>query len=330
VKIAVIGAGAIGSVVGGLLAKAGEDVTLIARPAHAEAVNANGLLIEGPDGSLRIPVHAQQRLDFTPDLALLTVKTHDVTAVAREVQPYVADVPLVTMQNGTRSDDMVAEVLGRENILSCVVMLVVTFLDPGRVTYVRPGALVLGVPFGPVDQRAREIANVLGKAVPTSLTDNIRGAHWTKLIVNENNALPAITGLSVQEIDRRPEMRRLATILMKEAAATIRAAGIRLDALPQLPAFALEAMLGLPTPMAVMLSRLMSRSLGSTPVLGSTLQSVRRGKKTEIDYLNGEVVALGRSVGRATPYNEAVVGLVHQVEATGTFLTPEQVIAALA
>ncbi|MGO9181409.1 MAG: ketopantoate reductase family protein [Candidatus Limnocylindrales bacterium] len=328
-KIAVIGAGAIGSAVGGLLASAGEEVTLIGRPAHVAAVNASGLRIDGALGPLWVAVNARERLDFTPDVALLTVKTQGVTAAAREIQPCVAGVPLVTMQNGVRSDDLVAGVLGRGDILSCVVLMGVTFLEPGRVTYARPGTLVLGVPFGPVDDRAKGIARLLDKAVPTRLTHNIQGAHWTKLIINENNALPAITGLSLQEIGRRSELRRLATLLMQEAAETIEAAGIALASLPQLPAPALRAMLRLPTPIAALLPRLMSRSLGTTPALGSTLQSVKRGERTEIDYLNGEVVALGRTIHRPTPYNEAVVELVHRVEATGTFLTAAQVMAAV-
>jgi 2-dehydropantoate 2-reductase len=96
-----------------------------------------------------------------------------------------------------------------------------------------------------------------------------------------------------------------------------------------MPAAALRAMLWLPLPAASRLLGLLSQSLGRTPALGSTLQSVRRGEETEIDYLNGEVVALGKRTGTPTPYNAAVVKLVHEVEATGTFLTTEEVTAAV-
>ncbi len=328
-KIAVIGAGAIGSVLGSLLARAGEDVTLIGRQPHVDAVNANGLLMDGALGTVKVRVKAQERLDFEPDLALLTPKTQGVAAVAREIQPYVARVPVVTMQNGVRSDELVAEVLGEDGILSCVVLMGATFLEPGRVTYAPRGALMLGAPFTAVDERAKTIAAVLDEAVPTTLSDNIKGAHWTKLVINQNNALPAITGLSVQEVNRRPELSRLAVLLMKEAAATIEAAGIRLASLPRLPVGALNAMLRLPAPIASLLPRLLSRSLGTTPALGSTLQSIKRGRKTEIDYLNGEVVALGKTTSRPTPYNEAVVNLVHEVERAGAFLTPAELTAAV-
>lgn len=328
-RIAIIGAGAIGSVVGGLLAKAGEDVTVIGRRPHVDAVNRNGLRIDGVVGTMQVRVGAVERLDFVPDLALLTMKTQGVAAAAREIRPYVVGVPVVTMQNGVRSDELVADVLGKEGILSCVVLLGATFLEPGSVTYTTQGVLVLGVPFGSIDERTRSVAAILDKAVPTHLSANIAGAHWTKLIINENNALPAVTGLSIQEVNRRPALRKFSVLLMKEAAATIAAAGIKLASLPRLPKAALRTTLSLPTPVASRLLRVLSRSLGKTPALGSTLQSVRRGEKTEIDYLNGEIVVLGKKTGRPTPYNAAVVELVHQVEATGAFLTTEEVTAAV-
>ena len=134
-KIAVIGAGAIGSLIGGLLARAGEDVTLIARQAQVEAINAQGLRIDGLLGKLTIPVRAAETLDFQPDLALLAVKTQDVEAACRQVAAYVRAIPIVTLQNGVRSDEIVATLLPRENIISGVVLFNAQFLEPGKVTY---------------------------------------------------------------------------------------------------------------------------------------------------------------------------------------------------
>jgi len=328
-SIAVIGAGAVGSVIGGLLAKAGEDVTLIGRRSHVDAVNRNQLRIDGALGPIRVCVRAAERLEFKPNLVLLTTKTQGVVAAARELRPYATGIHVVTMQNGVRSDELVANVLGTDDILSCVVLFGATFLEPGRVTYSPQGVLVLGVRYGPIDERARRIAAILDRAIPTHLSANITGAHWTKLIMNQNNALPAVTGLSIQEVNQQPALNTLSVLLMREAMATIAAAGITLASLPRLPATALRTMLRLPLPIAARLLRALSRSLGTTPALGSTLQSIRRGERTEIDYLNGEIVALGRRTGRPTPYNAAVVDLVHQVESTGRFLTAQQVTAAV-
>jgi 2-dehydropantoate 2-reductase len=96
-KIAVIGAGAIGSVIGGLLSKAGEDVTLVGRKPHVDAINHNGLMLEGESGKIIIRAKAAENLDFKPDLALLTVKTQDVESSVRKAQPFLSGTLVVTM-----------------------------------------------------------------------------------------------------------------------------------------------------------------------------------------------------------------------------------------
>jgi 2-dehydropantoate 2-reductase len=329
-KIAVIGAGAVGSVIGGLLARAGEDVTLIGRQPHVDAVNSHGLLIEGALGALRIPVVARERLDFRPDLALLAVKTQGIEATVRSILPLIAATPILTLQNGVRADDLLAGIVGEEHIVSGVVVFGATFLEPGQVTYSPAGTLVVGSPFGPITPSVRNVATVLSKAIPTRVSGNIRGAHWTKLIINENNALPAITGLSIQEVNAQPPLRKLSVLLMREAVDVMRKAGIGLGPLPGVPTRMLGPVLHMPTPVAAVLPRLLTRALGETPFLGSTLQSIKRAKGTEIDYLNGEIVSLGKQLGVATPYNTAVVELVHRVEAAGEFVPPEAVAAAVA
>ncbi len=328
-KIAVIGTGAIGSVIGGLLSKAGEDVTLIGRKAHVETINEKGLIIDGALGRMLVRVKAQECLDFMPDLALLAVKTQDVEIAAREIEPYVSGIPIVTMQNGVRSDRLVASVLGRGNVISCVVLFGGTFLEPGRVIYSPKGVLVVGEPFSPNGKRVNDIAAVLDKAMPTHISGDIHGAHWTKLIMNLNNAIPAITGLSIQETSDQPELRKLSVLLMREGLNTTRAADIELSSLPKLPISVIKTMLKMPVPTASLLLKLMSKSMGNVPVFGSTLQSIKRGKSTEIDYLNGEIVALGKKSGIPTPYNTVVVDMVHQVEATGKFLTTDELMAAV-
>jgi 2-dehydropantoate 2-reductase len=297
VKIAVIGTGAVGSVIGGLLAHAGEDVTLIGRRSQVDAINTHGLLLTGALGEMRIPVAAAERLDVSPNLVLLAVKMQDIETTVRDVLPSIASTSILTLQNGVRADDLLAGLVDKANIVSGVVVFGATYLEPGRVTYSPAGRLVIGNPFGPITPEVRHVAAVLNKAMPTHVSDDIRGAHWTKLIINENNALPA---------------------------------GIGLGPLPGVPTTLIQAMLRMPAPVASVLPRLLSRAMGETPFLGSTLQSLKRAKSTEIDYLNGEIVALGKQLGRATPYNTAVVELVHRVEATSAFLPAEEVATAVA
>lgn len=328
-KIAVIGTGAIGSVIGGLLSKAGEDVTLIGRKEHVETIKEKGLIIDGALGRMLVRVKAQEYLDFMPDLALLAIKTQDVEIAVREIEPYVSGIPIVTMQNGVQSDRLVASVLGKGNVISCVVLFGGTFLEPGRAIYSPKGVLAIGEPFRSNGKRVNDIAAVLDKAMPTHISGNIHGAHWTKLIMNLNNAIPAITGLSIQETSDQPELRKLSVMLMREGLNTTRAVDIELSSLPNLPISVIKTMLKMPVPAVSLLLKLMSKSMGNVPVFGSTLQSIKRSKTTEIDYLNGEIVGLGKKSGIPTPYNTVVVDMVHQVEATGKFLTTDEVMAAV-
>lgn len=331
-KIAVVGAGAIGSIIGGLLVKAGEDITLIGRKSHIEAINKNGLAINGVFGEINVAVKAAEHLNFKPDLVLLAVKTQDVEEAVREIKPLVSASLLVTMQNGVQSDNLAAKILGRENIVSCVVLYGGTFLEPGKVTfsnYSKRGSLLIGEPFGYKGKRLESIANLLNKALPTHIIKDIHSAHWTKLIANLNNAIPAITGLNMQEIVNYSDLRLLSFLLMREGLSVVRSADIKPASLPGIPISIVKIMLGMPSLVGPQIMRFMSMALGTIPIPGSTLQSIKRGKNTEIDYLNGEIETLGKKIGLTTPYNSAAVRLVHQVEKTGRFFTVKELSSAV-
>jgi len=323
-KIVVIGAGAVGSLLGGLLARAGEDVTLIARQAHAEAIRAAGLRITGVLGDFAVRVNAAEALDFRPDLVLLAAKTQDVEAACRLAGPFIQAAPVLTLQNGVRSHEIAASLLPRANILSGVVMFNVQFLKPGEIVYARAGSLVIGEAFGENGQRVRDLQARLNRAVPTKISDDIHGAHWTKLLVNNvANGLEAMTGLPVRECLRYPGLRSIGTLALKEGYQAIERSGLRLAPLPGVPAPALMLIIRSPLPVAAWV---LSRSMGSLKTLSSTLQSLRRGRPTEIDYLNGEIVRLGNQIGMATPYNSTVVAVVQEVERRGQFRSPDELV----
>jgi 2-dehydropantoate 2-reductase len=323
-KIAVIGAGAIGSVIGGLLSKAGEDVILIGRKSHVDAINQNGLILDGGSGVIVIQVKAVENLDFKPDLALLTVKTQDVESSVKKVQSYLFGVPMVTVQNGVQSDDLVAAVLGKENIISGVVIFNGVFLEPGKVSYSNPfgrTALLIGESFRPKGNRIKAFSSLLNKAISTETSDDIRGAHWTKLIWNLQNAVQAVTGLSYQEGYQYSKVRELTINVVKEGLKVIEEAGIKTADIPGFPLGPMQTLANMPLADSSDLLKRMAESLGEVPVLGSMLQSIKGRKSTEVDYINGEIVKLGKKVGVPTPVNVLTVELVHQVEATGKFLT---------
>jgi 2-dehydropantoate 2-reductase len=326
-KITVIGAGAIGSVIGGLLSKAGEDVTLIGRKPHVDAINQSGLILDGESGKIVIRVKAAENLDFKPDLALLTVKTQDVESSVRKAQPFLSGTLVVTTQNGVQSDNLVAGVLGKANIISGVVIYNCEFLEPGKALYSKllsKTALLIGEPFGAKGNRLQSLSALLNKALPTDISEDISGAHWTKLLWNLITAVPGVTGLSYQEGNHYPQIRELNINLMKEGLEVIRLAGIKTAPVPGFPLSLIETMAKMPLPESSSMMKNIIESGGERHTLGSTLQSIKRGKSTEVDYLNGEIVNLGREKGIPTPVNSLIVGLVHEVEITGKFLTVDE------
>jgi 2-dehydropantoate 2-reductase len=328
-KIVVIGAGAVGSVIGGLLSKAGEDVTLIGRKPHVDAINQHGLILEGESGRIVIHVKAAENLDFKPDLALLAVKAQDVLSSVRKAQTFLSGTQVVTMQNGVHSDDEVAGLLGKENIISIVVLFNGQFLEPGKASYSKAlskTALLIGEPFGVSANGLQRFAALLNTALPTEMSEDIRGAHWTKLLQNLNNAVPAVTGLPVQESNQCPQIRELNIKLMIEGLEVVKKAGIKTAPIPGFPLSLIETMAKMSLAESSSMMKNIIESLGKQPILGSTLQSIKRGKTTEVDYLNGEIVTLGKKNGIPTPANSLMVELVHQVETIGKFLTIGQVI----
>jgi 2-dehydropantoate 2-reductase len=326
IKIAIIGAGAVGCGLGFLLNRAGREVTLIGRADQVAALRSHGLRVEGYAGERTLPIPAAERLDFEPDLVLLAVKTQDVTGALRENRTFVGGAPLVTLQNGVRSDELAAELLPKEQILSAVVLLHANYLSPGSVALMYEGGLILGRPFGPRDALLERTAEVLQQAIPTRISDNIRGAHWLKLITNLNNALPALIDGTFHQVYGDPFLASLAVRIMREGLTVAKKAGIRLESLPDVSVGLTRLVRFLPVRLAAKVAAArVERMKTAWPLLGSTLQSLRRKRATEIDYLNGEVAALGEKVGVSTPLNAKIVDLIRQVERTGTFFSADEI-----
>jgi 2-dehydropantoate 2-reductase len=329
-NIAILGAGAIGSILGALLNRQGQEVTLISRPEHVRLIQTQGLQVEGAFGDFTIQVPAAEALDFQPEVAFLTMKTQDVVSAMQANREFLEHALVVTFQNGLRSDDLVAELLPAAQIVSCVVIMSASYLTPGMVSVFYPGALVVGRPAAAVDRTVEDVAAILRQAVPTKVSSNIIGAHWLKLLINLNNALPALTDLSLAQVYADPYLRWLVVGLMREGLRTAQMAGVRLESLPETPAMLIRLLGLLPAGLA---SRMLALSVRRVerlgPFYGSTHQSLQRGRSTEIDYLNGEVARLGAQLGVATPLNAGVLRLVHQVEKTGEFFSADALRNAL-
>ena len=330
-RIAILGAGAVGSVLGSLLWRAGEDVVLVGRAAHVAAIHAAGLDVQGVLGGFRATPRAEERLSSRPEVALLTVKTQDVAAALRDNLAFLDGVPIVVLQNGLAGEDLAAGVVPRSQIVSGIVSLHAQYLVPGHVVLMQSEGLTIGRPDGPADETVEGIRRVLDKAVPTTTCDNMRGARWTKLVVNLNNVLPALTGAGFRYVYADRFLRRLALGLMREGIAVAERSGIRFEPLPGTPVPVVRLVRYLPAALAGGVAARKAAKLETHwPLRGSTWQSVTRMRPTEIDYLNGEIVRAGRQAGVPTPLNETVVALMRRVEDERRFLAPREVEESLA
>jgi 2-dehydropantoate 2-reductase len=175
-KIAVIGAGAIGSLVAGYLKLKGEDVLLVGRPDATYAINKKGLKISGVRGSFKVNITAAEILDCSPDILILATKTQDIVAALNSNLPLLQGSVIVTTQNGVSADNIVSRYLPRENIISSIVMFGSTYLNAGEVVHNFEGSWILGNPFGVrQDSKMLSVSALLDKAFPTVLSEDILG-----------------------------------------------------------------------------------------------------------------------------------------------------------
>jgi 2-dehydropantoate 2-reductase len=265
-----------------------------------------------------------QRLTRVPELAFVATKAQDAAAAIGDSAGLLRGIPVAVVQNGLASVSSSAPLLPDSRVVGALALYASSLRGPGEIAITTPGHTYIG---GGDDETARRVAETLGTVMPTSVSTNFVGAQWTKLIVNQVNALPAITGLSAQEVIGIRGLRRIMTASIRENIRVGMRSGIRFGELQGLTDSRLRALGRAPLWVGQALPLLMARRMGATPNPGSTLQSIRRGALTEIDYLNGAVVAAASEVETVAPVNAALVELVHKVERTREFVTLAEVIA---
>ena len=320
-RIAVLGSGAIGSVVGGMLTKAGHDVTLVDQwPEHVEAMNKVGLRLSGTCGEHVVPVralhlHELQGVDAPFDAVFLAVKSYDTDWAAQLAAQYLKqpDGVVVDFQNGI-NDERVAAVIGRERTLGCVIAISAGMYEGGHA--IRTDTGQVGFYVGELDgrdtPRVQDLARVLSGVALTKVTTNLRGQRWSKLAVNcMGNALAGLSGLGSAELRLEPGPRRVSIQLGAEVVRVGRAHGHTIEPLiggidAQRIVDAAEGR-GL-TEVEADLAAEAKRRTGGRP---SLLQDVMKRRRTEVDFLNGHVSAEGKKKAVPTPFNDAIVAAVH-------------------
>ncbi len=335
-RIAVFGAGAIGGYVGGQLAEGGFDVTLIDPwPEHIEAIRLNGLCIEGLTREEFICPHPRtlhvtevQKLakEKPIDIAFIAVKSYDTEWASLLMSQYLAaDGFLVSLQN-CMNEARIAAIVGWEKTLGAIpALLSAELYAPGRVRRtVAKGAsehdiFRVGEVHGRITPRLLELASILRKIDTVTVTRNLWGERWSKLCVNGmRNGIGAATGLSGIEIDSDPQLRRFSIGLGGEAVRVGQALGYALEPIrmhdPETLARAAEgdgkafdrieseilAAVGANT-----------RSAEQRPSMG---QDMRKGRRTEIDFINGLIIEKAKEVGRGAATHEKLLDCVKRVE----------------
>jgi len=274
-KIAIVGAGAIGGLIAGYLSKEGIDVTLIGRRKDVLAIKENGLFIEGVRGKLVIPINVEDKLKNNADFIILAVKTQDIPSVLNDIPK---NIPILTVQNGVRAEEILSNYIPKEKIIGSVVMFGATYVESGRILHNFEGDWIIGKAFSKNDEEVKKIANLLSKAFSIHITEGIKKMKWLKLFLNLNNCLPALIGKSMQETFSDLEICKLSIELLKEALMVIDKAGIRLKSLPDFPLERLYALKNMQLEEAARVFSNIMTNLSEEPLYGSILQSIKREK----------------------------------------------------
>ncbi len=312
-RFLVFGAGAIGSMVGGFLRAAGHDVVLLGRAPHLDAIRKGGLRIEGIWGRRCVrgfePALCMEDLpdDPAPDWILVTVKSYDTEEAARSIRHRLRrgwDSRIVSLQNGLGNVERLERIC-RRPVMAARVITGAEIPAPGRVRVtVTADRIRIGEPGRGLSGDARRLASLLDRAgVPSSPTSRVEIYLWSKVVYNcALNAPATLLNCVYGDLARSEATRDLLRRIVREVYAVAAAEGISLR--PATPGSYLRKLFGV----------LIPRTAAHAP---SMLQDVRRGRRTEIDALNGAVAARARRLGLTAPVNEVITALIHAREEAG-------------
>jgi 2-dehydropantoate 2-reductase len=325
--ISVAGAGSIGCFVGGVLADAGRRVSLLARPRVIAEIESNGLRVTSFEGFDRKAPSSQLLLSDDPSIfqdagvVLVAVKSTDTADVADLIARHApSDAVVVSLQNGVGNVSVLRERLAGRRVLAGMVPFNVIALGQGRFHRATSGDIVIE------QDEAGTAAQLSVPHLTMRATDNIAGVQWGKLLLNLNNALNALSGLPLREQLAQRSWRKLFADQMSEGLAAIKAEGIKPVASTPVPPALTPYLLRLPD---TVFQLLLGRTMKIDPEARSSMwEDLQRGRRTEIDYLQGVVTRIAERQGLKTPLSERIVALIKRAEAAGKGspgLTPERI-----
>ncbi len=292
-KIAVMGAGAVGCYYGGMLARAGHEVVLIGRLQHVMAITSEGLRLQTTtfDEHIRVAASTHASAVEGAQLVLFCVKSTDTDTAANDIKPHLeAGALVMTLQNGVENAERLRAILAHE-VAAAVVYVATEMAGPGHVRHHGRGELVIE----PSTQSEAMAAMLIAAHIPTTISTNVRGELWAKLVLNcAYNALSAITQMPYGQLAHSPGVTTTMNDIVAECLAVAKADGV------VIPGDVDAAVKGIAATMPSQYS--------------STAQDVARGKHSEIDHLNGLIVRRGDALGVPVAANRLLHTLVKTIE----------------
>ena len=323
-----MGVGAAGSYIGAFLTREGEDVTLIDQwPQHVEAMKKSGLRASGSQGDFTVPVKALhlaevQRVQDPFDIVFLAVKSYDTEWAAHFVKRYLASTGYMVSSQNCMNDELIASIVGHEREVPCVMTHIqVALWEPGHVT--RGGSVGrdrghdvfrVGETNGKITPRVEHLASLLSCTDGARVTTNIWGERWSKLVQNSmGNPVDGISGLGSQELAQSSSARSLRIHLARETVMVGKALHYDIE-----PVGGFDAETWTRANQGDVFEEI-DASLGPREGGGnwysSMAQDMKKGRRSEIDQMNGYVVNVGQEVGVATPVSSAIVAAMREVDA---------------
>ena len=319
-SIAVLSTGTIGSSIGADLTRAGYKVVLIDQwPAHVEAMKADGLTIALPEEELHTPVEAIHLCELSArrhqfDIVFLTAKSHDTVWMVHLIKPYLKQQGMLVSVQNSLNDEWIAPIIGYERDMGCVVELSGEILEPGHVRRNTDHAhtwFALGELHGRITPRLQEAAKILSSSGVAEASTNIWGAKWSKLVVNTmSQGLCGILGIYNWELVQHSEALRFSVRLGRESLLVGTTLGYRVE---PLFGMTMEDLLGSTDEVVEKALMILFSNIGKRSRC-AVLQDHLKGRRSEVEYLNGLVVAKGREARVPTPFNEAVMTLTKRIE----------------
>ena len=297
-QIMVVGAGSVGGFFGAHLAKNNPNVSFLLRPRTLEAVKRNGLTIKSAKGNFTVhpPAASNPRELATPDLIILAVKAYDLDEVMTQLEPVLTDrTVILTLQNGIDTEDRIIARLHRDCVVGGVAFIYSKIVEPGVIEHYKRGGVAIGELMGHKSERLSQIAEIFKQAgISCQLSEDIRKSKWEKMCWNcVFNPLTVVIDDKVAKALDHPEMAGVIRQIVGEVAAVSAAVKVPL---------ALD-----------MAEKVVKWTQELRDIHTSMYDDWKAKRQTEIDYLNGYIVRVGRELGIPTPVNEALTAMVKTI-----------------